>query len=67
MAMGCKSRVYRGRIITTMETVLLHVGVDKKMLLHSNGDLQISTDAMVMDVRNMWEVSMEGSHRSAAY
>jgi hypothetical protein len=30
--------------------------------VHSNWDLQIRTVAFVIDVRNMWEVSMEGSH-----
>jgi hypothetical protein len=33
-----------------------------EMLLHSNGHLQGSTVALVMDVRNMWEFSKEGSH-----
>jgi hypothetical protein len=32
-----------------------------EMLLHSNGHLEISIVA-VIDVRNMWKVSMEGSH-----
>jgi hypothetical protein len=32
------------------------------MLLRSNGDLQASAVALVIDVCNMWEVSMEGSH-----
>jgi hypothetical protein len=34
-------------------------------MLHSNGDLQISTVALIIDVRNMWEVSMEGFHSCA--
>jgi hypothetical protein len=42
--------------------VLLCKGVAKEMLLHSNGDLQDSTVELVIDVRNMWEVSMKGSH-----
>jgi hypothetical protein len=32
------------------------------MLLHSNGHLQDSTVKLVIDVRNVWEVSMVGSH-----
>jgi hypothetical protein len=34
------------------------------MPLHSSGHLQDSTVALVIDVHNMWEVSMEGSHTS---
>jgi hypothetical protein len=75
VAMGCKSRVYDGRLLATVETVLLGVGVmlridvAMELLLHSNGHLQISTVALVhwsIDVRNMWEVSMEGSHTDAS-
>jgi hypothetical protein len=33
-----------------------------EMLLHNKGDLQDSTVALVINVRNMWEVSTEGSH-----
>jgi hypothetical protein len=43
---------------------MLLIGVGMEMLLHSNGDLQYNTVALVMDVRNMWEVSIEGSHNS---
>jgi hypothetical protein len=32
-----------------------------EMLLDNKGHLQISTVALFIDVRNMWEVSMEGS------
>jgi hypothetical protein len=32
------------------------------ILLHSNGHLQDSTVALIIDVHNMWEVSMEGPH-----
>jgi hypothetical protein len=67
--MGFKSRAYRGRLSATEERVLLRVGaamlrigVAMEMLLHSNGQLQISTVSFVIDVRNMWEVSMEGFH-----
>jgi hypothetical protein len=34
------TRVYRGRIIATVETVLLRIGVAMEMLLHSNRHLQ---------------------------
>jgi hypothetical protein len=61
LAVGCKSHVYHCRLLATVETVLLHVGVTMEILLHSNGDLQDSTVALVIDVRNVWEVSMEGS------
>jgi hypothetical protein len=37
--------------------------VAMEMLLHSNGNLQDSTIAFVIDVRTMWEVSMEGSQK----
>jgi hypothetical protein len=45
LAIGFKSRVNLGRIVATVETVLLRVGVVMEMLLHSNGNLQISTVA----------------------
>jgi hypothetical protein len=41
---------------------ILRIGVAMEMLLHNNGNLQDSTVAFVIDARNMWEVSMEGSH-----
>jgi hypothetical protein len=41
---------------------MLRIGVAMEMLLHSNGDLQDSSVALVTDIRNVWEVSMEGSH-----
>jgi hypothetical protein len=62
LTIGCESRAYRGRI-SNGGAVLLRVGVAMDMLLHSNEHLQISTVALFIDVRNMWEVSMEGSHR----
>jgi hypothetical protein len=62
VTIGCKSRAYRGCLVETLEIELLRVGVAMEMLLHSNGDLQDSTVALVIDVRNMWEVFMEGSH-----
>jgi hypothetical protein len=34
------------------------------LLLHSNGDLQDSAVALVIDVRNMWEVSLESFHNN---
>jgi hypothetical protein len=71
LAIGCKSCVYHGRTTATVEMVLLYVGVAMlhiyvamELLLHSNEDLQISTIVgLNIDVRNMWEVSMEGCHR----
>jgi hypothetical protein len=44
--------------------VLFRVSVAMEMLLHSNERLQISTVALVIDVRNMWNVPMEGSNNS---
>jgi hypothetical protein len=35
-----------------------------EMLLHRNGDLQDSAVALIIDVCNMSEVSMEGSHKT---
>jgi hypothetical protein len=46
--------------------VLLRVCIAMGMLLHSNEHLQISTVADVIDVRNVWEDSMEGSHKCNA-
>jgi hypothetical protein len=44
LAIGCESHAYRGRLLATVETVLLRIGVGMEML-HSNGHFQIGTVA----------------------
>jgi hypothetical protein len=56
LAIGSESRDFRGHLLATAETVLSRIGVGMEMLLHSNGQLQINTIALVIDVRN------KGSH-----
>jgi hypothetical protein len=45
-----------------VKVTLCCVSVAMEVLLHSDGDLQDSTVALVIYVRNMWGVFMEGSH-----
>jgi hypothetical protein len=49
-------------VLLHIRIAMLRIGIAMEMLLHSNEHLQISTVALVINVRNMWEVSTEGSH-----
>jgi hypothetical protein len=67
VTIGCKSRVYRrngGAELLLVDVAVLRIGVGMEMLLLSNRHLLDSPVALVIDVRNMWEVFMEGSHTS---
>jgi hypothetical protein len=45
-----------------VSVAMLRIDVAMEMLLRFNGDLQDSTVALVINIRNMCEVSMEGSY-----
>jgi hypothetical protein len=45
-------------VLLLVGVAMLRIGVDMEMLLHSKGDLQDSTVALVIDVHSMWEVFM---------
>jgi hypothetical protein len=78
LIIGIKARVYRGRIIATMEMLLLLVGIAMEMLSiatetcrlvllwvrpNRERSVFILLRWLVIDDRNMWEVYYASAHK----